>query len=166
MPPYSSLLVLALAASFVTPVLSAEAAQPLGQNEERSLRHFQLVERGKPAIGNKKYWVWGIRFAVLSVLMADGVYLYKSTLGKNPNGDATNTSIPTGQTNSTSAAPARRNERPFGRGLPMDDSDARSFLDKSNQKRRTSQQLDLLSRTEFGEALSLIGRMLREDELD
>ena len=32
--------------------------------------------------------------------------------------------------------------------------------------RRPSQQLDLLSRSELGEALGLISRMLRVDELD
>ena len=81
-----------------------------GQNEKRSSSHFQPVERGIP--GNKKYWVWGIRGAIISALLADGIYLYKTTSGKKPNGDATNTSIPTGT--------ARRNERSFGRGLPMD----------------------------------------------
>jgi len=161
MAPYTFLLVLVLAASIVTPVLSAEAAQPFsGQNEERSSSHFQPVERG---IGNKIYW--GIKGLLVAALVADGTYLY-ATAGNTPKSDATNTSIPQDQTNSTGAATARRNERRFGRGLPMDISEAKSFSDKSDQKRRTSQQPDLLGRTELGEALSLISRMLREYELD
>jgi len=46
MSPYTFLLVLALAACIVTPVLSAEAAASLGKNEERAGTH--LVKRQSP----------------------------------------------------------------------------------------------------------------------
>jgi hypothetical protein len=87
-----------------------------GQNDERASSLSQPVERG---LGNKIYW--GIKGVLLTALIADGIYLYK-TMGKTK-GDATNaTNAPTstGQTNSSGGTTSRRNERLFGRGLPVD----------------------------------------------
>jgi hypothetical protein len=53
----------------------------------------------------------------------------------------------------------------FGEGK-LNDSKCLRLLTHSLSHRRTSLQLDLLSRADLGEALSLISRMIRVDEID
>ena len=53
----------------------------------------------------------------------------------------------------------------FGEGK-LNDSECLRLLTHSLSHRRTSSRLDLLSRADLEEALSLISRMLRVDELD
>jgi len=139
-----SLLVLALAASIVTPVLSAEAAQPLGKNEERVRSH--LVQRGYSPERNVRVKAFYAGLAAAGVIAAGlGAYGIYSKV----------------EANKKSRDISRRKERSFGRGMPVDISEDRSFLDIT---RRTSSHLELLNRADLGEALSLFGRML--DELD
>ena len=87
-----------------------------GKNEKRVSSPFQPVERG---LANKISW--GIKGLLLSALVADGIY--ETVQVKKENGDAANAAnapSPTGQTNSSGGANTRRNERPFGRSLPVD----------------------------------------------
>jgi len=140
MSPYTSLLVLALAASIVTPVLSAEAAQPLGKNEERAWSQLTLGQKKavKMALG---------LLGVVVAAGAGGTAIYEGIKTHNKAQNVTG-----------------REERSFGRGMPVDiseDIQDRSFLDIT---RRTSSQLELLDRADLEEALRLFGRML--DELD
>jgi hypothetical protein len=87
-----------------------------GKNEKRVSSPSQPVERG---LGTKIFW--GVRGALLAALVADGIYLtVESRKAKGDEANATDAPSPTGQTNPSGGATARRNERPFGRGLPLD----------------------------------------------
>jgi len=156
MSPYKSLLVLALAACIVTPVLSAEAAASLGKNEERAGTH--LVKRqsrppppmtaaeleGTPTSKMLPYIKKAQAVVNLAIVGLVGGLIYEDV-----------------EANKKSRDISRRKERSFGRGMPVDISEDRSSLDIT---RRTSSRLELLNRAVLGEALSLFGRML--DELD
>jgi len=144
MPPYTSLFVLALAASVVTPVLSLDEAQPLGKNEERAWSHLDKRESRWDAANFQKapYLRTG---QLVTGILAAGLLGGLTYLGIEHHKNSRD-------------VPGRK-KRSFGRGMPVDISEDRSFLD-----RRTSSHLELLNRADLGEALSLFSRML--DELD
>jgi len=144
------LLVLALAACIVTPVLSAEAAASLGKNEERAGSH--LVKRQSK--GNALSPETAAKIKKLVPYVKAGQAAFALALGVLT-GDLIYNDV---ESSKKSRDVFRRKERSFGRGMPVDISD-RSFLD-----RRTSSHLELLNRADLGETLSLFSRML--DELD
>ena len=131
-----------------------------GKKEERPSRHLNPVERGLVTKID-----WAMNSLILAGIIADGILtgvgLHKANKAdktQSTTGSATQPAS-TGQVNSPRAI-ARRKERPFGRGLPVDisggshpkshlqrvsvadgivtiagNSEARSFSDKSNQDR-------------------------------
>ena len=148
MPSHKYLLIIALAASIVTPVLSAEAAQPLydnsswanlsvpdmfnsfsGKNEKRATstsnpEHATPVEGGR--LGNKlDLGLKGLVLTGVVALIAGSLYLnLRPKKQKDDTTDtiqSTNATQPasTGQTNPPRAI-ARRKERFLDRDLPVD----------------------------------------------
>jgi len=174
MPSYRCLLVLLLAASTVTPVLSADPPPVEAPTQVKPARKF-------PKIG----WGTGIKALIMAGLVTYSVVAWTPKPIKQPpppsappsappstSGTQIESTVGTPVTQQTYVGPSTnppsvnpssvtsRNARREARLLRRL-SNARSFSDNN---RRTSSAVDLMSRADLGEALSLLSRML--DKLD